>query len=33
MNNKQKEFNSAMKLISLNLRWGGQSRTESILNY
>ena len=31
--NSKIEFNSTMKLISLNLRFGGQSRTESILNY
>src|ERR1035438_7625094 len=31
--NSKIEFNSSMKLISLNLRFGGQSRTESILNY
>ena len=31
--NSKKEFNLPMKLISLNLLWGGQNRTESILNY
>src|SRR5665647_1725104 len=31
--NSKKEFNLPMKLISLNLRFGGQSRSESILNY
>lgn len=31
--NSKKEFNLPMKLISLNLRFGGQSRTESILKY
>ena len=31
--NSKNGFNLPMKLISLNLRFGGQSRTESILNY
>ena len=31
--NSKNQFNLPMKLISLNLRFGGQSRTESILNY